>query len=226
MVHIKGRECRNMESVFEEKSRVSLMIRYVNSPFPRTLRAILQLSRRLLSAAIPLGLAVFLTACATQTVSQPESISAPVAPPPLPAAPPPPLPAIPETRSAPSSTVRASYQGSGTAGHSTANGEHYNPNSLTAASRTLPIGSTVKVTNPDTGRSVKVRINDRGPFVHGRSLDLSKRAAQKIGLTHKGAGRVKVTRVSSHPVADEAESSSPAVTPASKTDTQQNPPTP
>jgi rare lipoprotein A len=203
------------------------MIRCVSNPFPRTLGAILQLDRQLLSVAMALGLAVFLTACATQTVSQPEPVAPPVAAqPPLPAAPPPPLPAIPETRSAPSSTVTASYQGSGTAGHSTANGERYNPNSLTAASRTLPIGSTVKVTNPDTGRSVKVRINDRGPFVHGRSLDLSKRAAQKIGLTHKGAGRVKVSRVSSHPVADEAQSSPPAVTPASNTDTQQNPPTP
>jgi rare lipoprotein A len=203
------------------------MIRCVRNPSPTALDAILRLTRQLLSAAIPLGLAVFLTACATQTVSQPQPLPPPVAPqPPLPAAPPPPLPAIPETRSAPSSTVRASYQGSATAGHSTADGEHYNPNSLTAASRTLPIGSTVKVTNPDTGRSVKVRINDRGPFVHGRSLDLSKRAAQKIGLTHKGAGRVKVTRVSSHRVADEAESSSPAVTPASTTDSQQNSPTP
>ena len=101
------------------------------------------------------------------------------------------LPAPPETSAKPSKTVRTSYQGSGTAGQPTASGEPYNPNDLTAASRNLPIGSTVKVTNPDTGRSVKIRINDRGPFVHGRSLDLSKRAAEKIGITHKGVARVK-----------------------------------
>jgi rare lipoprotein A len=89
----------------------------------------------------------------------------------------------------------ASYQGSGTAGQPTASGEPYNPNDLTAASGDLPIGSIVMVTNPDTGRSVKVRINDRGPFVHGRSLDLSKRAAEKIGITHKGVTRVKVRRL-------------------------------
>jgi rare lipoprotein A len=62
----------------------------------------------------------------------------------------------------------------------------------------LPIGSTVMVTNPATGRSVKVRINDHGPFVHGRSLDLSKHAAEKIGLTHKGVARVKVAPANSH----------------------------
>jgi rare lipoprotein A len=96
------------------------------------------------------------------------------------------------------------------AGHPTASGEPYNPNDLTAASRKLPIGSTVKVTNPDTGRSVKVRINDRGPFVPGRSLDLSKRAAQKIGLTHKGVARVKVTPVDSHPCSELSEAPSSA----------------
>jgi rare lipoprotein A len=104
--------------------------------------------------------------------------------------------------------VTASYQGSSTAGQATASGEPYNPNDLTAASRNLPIGSTVKVTNPETGGSVKVRINDRGPFVHGRSLDLSKRAADKIGITHKGVARVKVTPVKSHPVSAEPESPS------------------
>jgi rare lipoprotein A len=106
--------------------------------------------------------------------------------------------------------VTASYQGSSTAGQATASGEPYNPNDLTAASRNLPIGSRVKVTNPETGRSVKVRINDRGPFVHGRSLDLSKSAAEKIGITHSGVARVKITtEVKSHPVSAESESPSP-----------------
>jgi len=105
-------------------------------------------------------------------------------------------PAPPETTATSPKTLMASYQGSETAGQPTASGEPYNPNDLTAASRILPMGSIVMVTNPDTGRSVKVRIDDRGPFVHGRSLDLSKRAAEKIGITHKGVTRVKVPRLS------------------------------
>jgi rare lipoprotein A len=94
--------------------------------------------------------------------------------------------------------VTASWYGPGLSGHRTSSGERFDPNRLTAASPTLPLGSVVRVTNLSNGRSVNVRINDRGPFVRGRSLDLSHRAAQKIGLTRNGVGRVKVTRVS-HP---------------------------
>ena len=90
-------------------------------------------------------------------------------------------------------TEVASWYGPGFAGRRTSTGEIYNPEGLTAASKTLPLGSHVRVTNPDTGRSVVVRINDRGPFVHGRSLDLSHGAAQQIGLTGEGVGRVQVT---------------------------------
>ena len=90
-------------------------------------------------------------------------------------------------------TEVASWYGPGFAGHRTSNGEVYNPEGLTAASKTLPLGSHVRVTNPDTGRSVVVRINDRGPFVRGRSLDLSHGAARQIGLTSAGVGRVQVT---------------------------------
>jgi len=93
-------------------------------------------------------------------------------------------------------TEVASWYGPGFAGRRTSNGETYNPEGLTAASKTLPLGSHVRVTNPDTGRSVVVRINDRGPFVRGRSLDLSHGAAQRIGLTGKGVGRVQVTSAS------------------------------
>jgi rare lipoprotein A (peptidoglycan hydrolase) len=91
--------------------------------------------------------------------------------------------------------VTASWYGPGFTGRRTSSGERFDPNQLTAASPTLPLGSVVHVTNVSNGRSVNVRINDRGPFVRGRSLDLSHRAAQKIGLTAKGVGRVKVTRV-------------------------------
>ena len=87
----------------------------------------------------------------------------------------------------------ASWYGPGLAGHTTSTGETFNPDELTAASKTLPIGSRIRVTNPDNGRSVVVRINDRGPFVRGRSLDLSHRAAREIGLTAKGVGRVHVS---------------------------------
>ena len=93
-------------------------------------------------------------------------------------------------------TEVASWYGPGFAGRRTSSGETYNPEGLTAASKTLPLGSHVRVTNPDTGRSVVVRINDRGPFVRGRSLDLSHGAAQRIGLTGKGVGRVQVTSAS------------------------------
>ena len=90
------------------------------------------------------------------------------------------------------------------AGHITASGERYDPHALTAASKTLPIGSRVVVTNPATGKSVTVRINDHGPYVRGRSLDLSKRAAEEIGITKKGVARVKVERVDSEPVIKES----------------------
>ena len=163
--------------------------------------------------AICLCLAVSVVACAAQT----ETRYAPMPPPaaPLAALPAPPLVAVPETRARPAKIVTASYQGRGTAGQPTASGELYNPDDLTAASRTLPIGSTIKVTSLATGRSVKVRINDRGPFVHGRSLDLSKSAAEKIGITDKGVARVRITQANLHPVSAKPESPSPSGTPAS-----------
>lgn len=89
--------------------------------------------------------------------------------------------------------VTASRYSANLAGNCTSNGERYNPNNLTAASRSLPMGSTVKVTNVDTGNSVKVRINDRGPYVRGRSLDLSTHAAHDIGLGDRGLAKVKIT---------------------------------
>lgn len=92
-----------------------------------------------------------------------------------------------------SGIVTASRYSTGLSGNCTSNGERYNPNSLSAASRTLPMGSTVKVTNVSNGDSVNVRINDRGPHVRGRSLDLSSRAAHDIGLGDRGLAKVKVT---------------------------------
>jgi rare lipoprotein A len=90
------------------------------------------------------------------------------------------------------SVGQASFYGNdpGEGGPLTANGERYNSGGLTAAHRTLPFGTRVRVTSPNTGRSVVVRINDRGPFVGGRAIDLSIGAARAIGLTKSGVGTV------------------------------------
>jgi rare lipoprotein A len=92
--------------------------------------------------------------------------------------------------------VTASWYGPGYDGHRTASGERFDPNRLTAASKTLPLGSTVRVTNLENGRSVNVEVNDRGPHARSRSLDLSPAAAQKIKLSDDGVARVKITPVS------------------------------
>lgn len=91
-----------------------------------------------------------------------------------------------------SHVVVASWYGPGFSGRRTSSGERFDPDDLTAASRTLPLGSVARVTNLANGRSVDVCINDRGPNVRGRGIDLSRRAAQEIGLVHKGVGRVRV----------------------------------
>lgn len=72
------------------------------------------------------------------------------------------------------------------------NGEVYDMNAMTAAHRTLPLGSIVRVTNLDSRKSAVVRITDRGPFIEGRIIDLSQAAAKQIGLVQKGTGRVRV----------------------------------
>ena len=79
-------------------------------------------------------------------------------------------------------TMRATWYGAELAGNRTASGERFNPNGLTAAHRTLPFGTCLRVSNPKTGRSVAVRVNDRGPFTKGVSLDLSHGAARAIGM--------------------------------------------
>ena len=78
----------------------------------------------------------------------------------------------------------------------TASGEPCNPNDLTAAHRSLPFGTRVKVTNVKNGREVVVRINDRGPFVGGRIIDLTRAAAGKLGFIKAGTAMVKLTILS------------------------------
>jgi rare lipoprotein A len=77
-------------------------------------------------------------------------------------------------------------------GQETANGEQFNPNELTAAHPSLPFGTRLRVTNVSTGRSVTVRVNDRGPYVRGRVVDVSYSAARALGMLHAGVANVKL----------------------------------
>jgi len=86
-------------------------------------------------------------------------------------------------------TGMASYYKSG---RLTANGEKFNPNGFTAAHRFLKFGTLVRVTNLKTGRSIVVRINDRGPFIRGRIIDLAYGAAKAVGLHNSGVAKVQV----------------------------------
>jgi len=86
----------------------------------------------------------------------------------------------------------ASWYGPGFHGRRTANGEVYNQHALTAAHRTLPMGTRAVVTNVATGESVEVRINDRGPYKYGRVIDLSSEAARRIGMWASGTAPVRV----------------------------------
>lgn len=100
----------------------------------------------------------------------------------------------------------ASWYGRDFHGRKTASGERFDMYQLTAAHRSLPFGTTVLVSCPSTGRSVKVRINDRGPYAHGRIIDLSYQAARELGLVQKGAAPVELT------IAEDAGSRKPAGT--------------
>jgi rare lipoprotein A len=90
------------------------------------------------------------------------------------------------------SYMTASWYGPKFNGRPTSSGERFDMHGHTAAHKTLVFGTKLRVTNPDTDRSVNVVVNDRGPFIRGRDLDLSYGAAKAIGLTGKGVGRVKV----------------------------------
>jgi rare lipoprotein A len=86
----------------------------------------------------------------------------------------------------------ASYYGNELAGNRTASGERFNPNGLTAAHRTLPLGTKLRVTNVANGRSVIVRVNDRGPFVRSRLIDVSLGAAREIQMLRSGKAQVRL----------------------------------
>jgi rare lipoprotein A len=86
----------------------------------------------------------------------------------------------------------ASYYGNELAGNRTSSGERFNPAGLTCAHRSLPLGTRVRVTNLTNGRSVIVRVNDRGPFTRGRILDVSLAAAREIAMIGPGSARVRI----------------------------------
>ncbi|WP_404413825.1 septal ring lytic transglycosylase RlpA family protein [Vreelandella aquamarina] len=88
----------------------------------------------------------------------------------------------------------ASYYSDYFQGRTTASGDTFNQQELTAAHKTLPFGTRVKVVRTDTGQEVEVVINDRGPFIKGRVIDLSKRAAQKLGMLDRGVAPVLITQ--------------------------------
>jgi len=135
-------------------------------------------SRRLLATAALLSSLAVAAACASRA---PRPVSHPVPP--------------EEAASAWSEEGLASWYGGGDGfdGKPTASGEIFDTSQLTAAHRDLPLGTVVDVTNVETGASVRVRINDRGPFVRGRIIDLSRSAAQRVGVIGPGVAKVRLT---------------------------------
>jgi len=89
-------------------------------------------------------------------------------------------------------TGKASYYGDDFNGKKTANGQTFNKNALTAAHKTLPFGTVVKVTNLNNGKTVTVVINDRGPYAKGRIIDLSEKAAANIDMINQGVAQVQL----------------------------------
>jgi peptidoglycan lytic transglycosylase len=91
--------------------------------------------------------------------------------------------------------MRASWYGPKFHGKITANGEQFDQMAFTAAHKKLKFGTLLKITNPKNDKSVVVRINDRGPYISGRQLDLSKAAAQELGMIKKGVVKLKVEEI-------------------------------
>ena len=112
-----------------------------------------------------------------------------------------------------SADVFASYYGEPFHGRPTSSGEPFDMNAYTAAHRTLPFGTMVEVTNLENGKKVIVRINDRGPFVGNREIDLSRAAAEALGMIGQGIARVSIKRVGQQEVALETNTEWKAVEP-------------
>ena len=102
--------------------------------------------------------------------------------------------------------LKATYygKGDGLAGKKTASGERLNPNKFTAAHKTYPFGTILKVTNPSNGKVVEVKVNDRGPFIKGCDLDLTYAAAKELGIIKKGTAVVEVEKLYGAPSSSSA----------------------
>jgi rare lipoprotein A len=105
---------------------------------------------------------------------------------------PPPAPSPPPEKPSFSQEGLASWYGKAHQGHETANGEKFDMRAMTAAHRSVAFGTVLRVTNLDNAKVVKVRVNDRGPFVGGRVIDLSARAARELGVGEDGVARVRI----------------------------------
>ena len=155
--------------------------------------------------ALPLALMLALAACS----HKPAKVAVPAAPPPagsapagetaseaakaeIPKAPPPEVEVPEDAKPLFVETGIASWYGAPYHNRRGSNGEIYDMHAMTAAHRTLPLGSIVRVVNVQTGASAIVRITDRGPFIEGRVVDLSKAAAEKIGMLQKGTTQVRI----------------------------------
>jgi rare lipoprotein A len=101
----------------------------------------------------------------------------------------------PAPANAKASTGMCSYYAKMHDGHITAGGEKFDSNALTAAHRKLPMGTKLKITNLSNGKSVVVTVNDRGPFVKGRSLSVTRRAAQELDFVKQGVTKVSIEQV-------------------------------
>jgi rare lipoprotein A len=152
------------------------------------------------------AVAVLLTLSGTAVVVVPTLttpvMAAPTATAPIPV-PPAPLPALskPRTQTMPTIGI-ASWYGAVLQGHHTASGERFNPADLTAAHRTLPFGTLVRVVDLNTGHSVVVRINDRGVLFPERVIDLSSAAAQNLGILRQGIAKVRLEILKKVPPAE------------------------
>jgi rare lipoprotein A len=128
---------------------------------------------------------LFLLAGLAGCASQPVPLPAPPAPnvPPLP---------TPAPQSLFTQSGMASFYGHAHDGRITANGESFDPNAFTAAHRSLAFGTRVRVTNPENGQTVTVKVTDRGPYARGRIIDVSLAAAKALGMTDQGVIRVRL----------------------------------
>ncbi|MBQ9207595.1 MAG: septal ring lytic transglycosylase RlpA family protein [Treponema sp.] len=116
------------------------------------------------------------------------------------------------------SNAEASYYAEKYHGRKTASGEIFNMNAFTCAHKTLPFGTVLRVTNLSNNKSVDVRVNDRGPFVKGREIDVSKAAAQKLGMIKTGTARVKIEILSANGNTSQIVKKSPTVTTPQKSE--------